>query len=149
VIQHKHARLLTSQISPNKNKKNKYNKTKKSIKVNRKKIGIKKSKEIIVKTILRILNAQKSDRFQKFQVDFLTNWAFIIYQMVHSMTLMGTFLISMVLMSLGAVTIRTITTFQVKKINTFFIRELIKNIINKTKKAINTTKMIRKIPKDK
>jgi hypothetical protein len=53
------------------------------------------------------------------------------------------------LMSSEGITIKIITTFQVRKINTFLKKKRIKNIINKTKKAINTTKMIRKIIKDK
>jgi len=73
VIQLKHVRFLTPQISQNKYKKNKYNKTMKSKKVRRKITGNKKNKIIIVKTILKILNALKSDRFQKFQGDIMTN----------------------------------------------------------------------------
>lgn len=121
----------------------------KSKKVRRKITGNKKNKIIIVKTILKILNALKSDRFQKFQGDIMTNQAFIIYQMAHFMTLMVTILTFMDLMSSEGITIKIITTFQVRKINTFLKKKRIKNIINKTKKAINTTKMIRKIIKDK
>ena len=121
----------------------------KSKKVRRKITGNKKNKIIIVKTILKILNALKSDRFQKFQGDIMTNQAFIIYQMAHFMTLMVTILTFMDLMSSEGITIKIITTFQVRKISTFLKKKRIKNIINKTKKAINTTKMIRKIIKDK
>ena len=118
-------------------------------KVKRKITGNKENKIIIIKTILKILNALKSDRFQKFQGDIMTNQAFIIYQMAHSMTLMVTILTLMDLMSSEGITIKIITTFQVIKISTFLKKKRIKNIINKTKKAINTTKMIRKIIKDK
>jgi hypothetical protein len=45
----------------------------KSKKVRRKIIGNKKNKIIIVKIILKILNALKSDRFQKFQGDIMIN----------------------------------------------------------------------------
>jgi hypothetical protein len=69
--------------------------------------------------------------------------------MAHSMTLMVTILTFMDLMSSEGITIKIITIFQVRKINTFLKKKRIKNIINKTKKAINTTKMIRKIIKDK
>jgi hypothetical protein len=64
---------LTPQISQKKYKKNKYNKTKKSKKVRRKITGNKENNIIIIKTILKILNALKSDRFQKFQGDIMTN----------------------------------------------------------------------------
>ena len=149
MIQHKHVRLQTFQINPNKNKKSKYNQASKSKKDKRNKVENNNCYKIIVKKTLRILNVQRFDRYLKFLVDILITWAFTICQMAHSTTLMATFLISMDLMSLGAITTRTITMYQEKKINIFLNKETIKYKINNSKRAINTTKGIRKIQKNR